>query len=178
MNGKDKLGKTFTQKIDVHKAVGSEISINKEPHKAYSGSGKEGLINGISGSNSRYGDKEWLGFWGDDIEITIEFNEPKDISNVKTRFHNGNGQWIYAPKEIELIYELEDGTKVRDVRKEELNKRDQVIVPISCDVPIPETLDIKVRSLTLIIPSYGVIPEGSQGAGNNAWTFIDEIIIE
>ena len=27
------------------------------------------------------------------------------------------------------------------------------------------------------IPNYGTIPEGKQGAGNKAWTFIDEIII-
>ena len=29
----------------------------------------------------------------------------------------------------------------------------------------------------LVIPNYGIIPEGKQGAGNKAWTFIDEIII-
>ena len=29
----------------------------------------------------------------------------------------------------------------------------------------------------LKIPNYGIIPEGKQGAGNKAWTFIDEIII-
>jgi hypothetical protein len=36
----------------------------------------------------------------------------------------------------------------------------------------------KTKSITLLIPSYGIIPDGDQGAGNNAWTFIDEIIIE
>jgi hexosaminidase len=28
------------------------------------------------------------------------------------------------------------------------------------------------------IPSYGIIPDGLQGAGNKAWTFIDEIVVE
>jgi hexosaminidase len=35
----------------------------------------------------------------------------------------------------------------------------------------------KINSLKFNIPNYGIIPEGKQGAGNKAWTFIDEIII-
>ena len=41
----------------------------------------------------------------------------------------------------------------------------------------PKHLDIKVKTIILKIPNYGIIPEGKQGAGNKAWTFIDEIII-
>ena len=177
LGGKNKIGKTFTQNIDFHKAVGKKININVEPHKAYSGSGKEGLINGISGSDSRYGDKEWLGFWGDDVEITIDFDEPIEINAIKTRFHNGNGQWIYAPKEIELIYLLEEGSKVIDLNRRQLQLRDNKILELDCEFPKPENLVIKVKTLTLKIPNYGIIPEGKQGAGNKAWTFIDEIIV-
>ncbi|MGK0421917.1 MAG: hexosaminidase [Polaribacter sp.] len=32
--------------------------------------------------------------------------------------------------------------------------------------------------LKITIPNYGIIPEGKQGAGHKAWTFIDEIIVE
>ena len=53
---------------------------------------------------------------------------------------------------------------------------------IATDDPIA-TFDLKfqhrtVNSLTLKIPNYGIIPQGKQGAGHKAWTFIDEIIIE
>jgi hexosaminidase len=34
-----------------------------------------------------------------------------------------------------------------------------------------------IRNIKITIPNYGIIPEGKQGAGNKAWTFIDEIII-
>ena len=33
----------------------------------------------------------------------------------------------------------------------------------------------KVKQIKLVIPNYGVIPDGLQGAGHKAWTFIDEI---
>ena len=52
------LGDIFNQKINLHKGVGTKISIDKEPHPAYNTGGKKALINGISGNNKRYGDKE------------------------------------------------------------------------------------------------------------------------
>ncbi len=94
----EQLGSIFSENINLHKAVGKKITIDKEPHKAFTGSGAEGLINGICGSDSRYGDKEWLGFWGEDIEITIDLGEEIEINSIETRFYNGNGQWIYAPR--------------------------------------------------------------------------------
>ena len=42
----------------------------------------------------------------------------------------------------------------------------------------PEDKNLKATELKIIIPSYGIIPEGKQGAGHKPWTFIDEIIIE
>jgi hexosaminidase len=41
-----------------------------------------------------------------------------------------------------------------------------------------DTKTYLTKQLILKIPSYGTIPDGLQGAGNKAWTFIDEIIIE
>ncbi len=162
-NGKQ-LSSIFSQSINLHKAVGKTITINKEPHKSYPGSGANGLVNGILGSDSRYGGKEWLGFWGDDIEITIDLGVETEINSIKTRFHNGNGQWIYAPTEIE--FEFENETK-------------HLKIPESKDnlVNIALYVKVKTRIITLKIANYGTIPEGKQGDGNKAWTFIDEIII-
>ncbi|MBT8244956.1 MAG: family 20 glycosylhydrolase [Winogradskyella sp.] len=170
-NAEEKLGKIFSQNINFHKAVGAKISIDKEPHKAYSGSGAEGLINGISGSVSRYGDKEWLGFWGEDIVVIIDFSTPKEISSISTRFHNGNGQWIYAPEEIGFSFKLqEDGRTINDIK----------LIKDSHDLIVDYAYKIEptvVTRIEIVIKNYGTIPEGKQGAGNKAWTFIDEIII-
>lgn len=163
-NTEEKLGKTFIQNINFHKAVGAKISIDKEPHKAYSGSGAKGLINGINGSDSRYGDKEWLGFWGEDIEITIDLGEEKEINSIETRFYNGNGQWIYAPKFVKI--EFDKGIIQLIVKPE-----DESIVNVI------HSTNTKTRFIKFKIPNYGTIPEGKQGAGNKAWTFIDEIIV-
>jgi len=161
---KEKLGNTFSETINLHKAVGNKISINVKPHKSYSGSGANGLVNGISGSDSRFGDKEWLGFWGDDIVITIDLGKETEIDSIKTRFHNGQGQWIYAPRQIEIEFD---------------NETETLNTPDSNDILVDVSLKKKqkTRFIKLIVPNFGMIPEGKQGSGNKAWTFIDEIII-
>ncbi|MDB2555296.1 family 20 glycosylhydrolase [Flavobacteriaceae bacterium] len=162
------LGAIFQQKINLHKGVGAKILIDKKPHPAYNAGGKNALINGISGNNKRYGDKEWLGFSGEDIEITIKFENPTNINSIATRFFNGNGQWIYAPKRVTL-YVNDDNSAY----SAEVSVTDDLTAKVA--VKFKNTM---VTSIRLKIPSFGIIPEGKQGAGHKPWTFIDEIIIE
>ena len=165
------LGAVFQQKINLHEGVGATIAIDKEPHPAYNAGGKGALINGISGNNKRYGDKEWLGFSGEDIIVTIEFDNPKNIKTISTRFYNGKGQWIYAPNEIGFSFYLEDGKTVNDISI--LEEKNNLLVNYSYELK-----STAVKKLDIIVKNYGTIPEGKQGAGHKAWTFIDEIIIE
>lgn len=169
-NNKD-LSQVFKQKINAHKAFGGNVLLSKKPHKTYSAGGKEALINGISGNNNRYGDKEWLGFSGEDVVIMIDLGEFKTINSVATRFHNGNGQWIYAPKKINLYFDMGNG---REISFDNFFKpNDSLLVNFKVNLT-----NIKARRLRITVPNYGVIPDGKQGAGHKAWTFIDEIIIE
>ena len=172
----EQLGTIFEQRINLHKAVGKQISLNILPNEAYNSGGKQALINGVSGNNKRYGDKEWLGFSGDDVEIIIAFDTPTEINKISTRFYNGNGQWIYAPKEINIQLDLENG-KIAFF-KNKLTKNDSILVNFSFIFTKLNPNKEKINSIKLTIPNYGIIPEGKQGAGHKAWTFIDEIIIE
>ena len=172
----EQLGTIFEQRINLHKAVGKQISLNILPNEAYNSGGKQALINGASGNNKRYGDKEWLGFSGDDVEIIIAFDTPTEINKISTRFYNGNGQWIYAPKEINIQLDLENG-KIAFF-KNKLTKNDSILVNFSFIFTKLNPNKEKINSIKLTIPNYGIIPEGKQGAGHKAWTFIDEIIIE
>ena len=175
---KKKLGNYFEEEINLHKAIGQKISLKVPPNEAYNAGGKQALINGISGNNKRYGDKEWLGFSGEDLEITIEFNKLTKIKSISTRFYNGNGQWIYAPKEIGLQLQLENGKVISS--KKIIERKDSLLVDFRLNVSqfYPKDKILKTKKLKITIPNYGIIPEGKQGAGHKAWTFIDEIIVE
>ncbi|MEZ4796445.1 MAG: family 20 glycosylhydrolase [Flavobacteriaceae bacterium] len=172
----EKLGTTFSQDMNLHKAVGKKITINKEPHKSYPGSGAKGLVNGISGSDSRYGDKEWLGFWGEDIEIIIDLGEEMEVNCITTRFYDGNGQWIYCPESIQVGMLDKNKKDIYGMVEQLIEPNiDKCVINSWCDNN--EKNPIKGRYVKLKIENYGTIPEGKQGAGNKAWTFIDEIIV-
>jgi len=179
--GEQPLSKVFTQNINYHKGLDANIMIDKVPHEAYSGSGSEGLINGISGSDKRYGDKEWLGFWGEDIEITIEFDKPTKINSIQSRLYNSPSQWIYSPDIYDYLVLQEpnefwqDTTRILGFPEMTVNPKFKLL-NIQFD-GIESHLYTETRKIILSIPNYGIIPEGKQGVGNKAWTFIDEIII-
>mgnify|MGYP003683024449 CR=1 FL=1 len=167
-----KLGRDFMLVYNDHKAVGATITLKPKAHKAYAGSGKAGLVNGISGSDTRYGDKEWLGFWGKDVTITIDLEKPTKISSISTRFYNANGQWIYAPKEIGISYvNEEDGRTLHQINQ--IQQTDATLIPHTFQIE-----EITTQHIEIHIPNYGTIPDGMQGAGNKAWTFLDEIVVK
>ncbi len=170
----EKLGRDFSEEIKYHKAITAKITLNVPPNPAYAAGGKEALINGISGSDKRYGDKEWSGFWGDDLEITIDLGKDTEIHSLETRFFNSPGVWIYSPKELSVSCKSSDGKEFaysKEIKVEDSNKIDVL-------VNLAENKSFKTRYIKLKIPNYGMIPDGLQGAGHKAWTFIDEIIIK
>lgn len=172
-NGKP-ISPMFTEDIKLHKAVGSIIHLDVQPSKAYSGSGPKGLINGIAGSDTRFGDKEWIGFWGEDVEIIIDLKKTKAIQTINTRFFKANGQWIYLPKEVQV--ELLD-VKGNSISDEKINLLfDDLETKMTANARV-ELDGFQAKFIKLHVKNYGVIPDGRQGAGHKAWTFIDEIYI-
>jgi hexosaminidase len=168
----NQVSSVHQNRINLHKAVGKNITLSVEPNESYNAGGKQALINGISGSNKRYGDKEWLGFFGDDVTITIDLDTLTTISSIKTRFYNGNGQWIYAPKKIKIDFSSDCNVKEKPDFIA-IKNRDSLMVNVNIKFK-----DVKASKVFIEIPNYGIIPEGRQGGGFRAWTFIDEILIE
>ncbi|MGC1631382.1 MAG: family 20 glycosylhydrolase [Gelidibacter sp.] len=165
-NSEKQMGSTFTQPIIYHKALGKKISLNVEPSKTYAGSGIQGLVNGISGSDTRINDKEWLGFDGVDLVINIDLGEEMDVNSIETRFYEAPWQWIYAPKFIEVAL---DNQVVNS--KTEIPERDALHANVKVEV------NQTTRYIYLKIPNSHLIPKGKPGAEHKPWTFIDEIII-
>lgn len=166
------LSSVYEQKIKMHKAVGKQIELSVVPSKVYSGSGAEGLINGIQGSDTRFGDAEWLGFWGDDLIIKIDLGKEIEVNTVKTRFYDAIGQWIYAPSKVDI--------KFLDSEKNSLSTQEATLTDGGKNLKNVEVKNIhlKVRYIHLNIKNFGLIPDGAQGAGHKAWLFVDEVFVE
>ncbi|MFT4666926.1 MAG: hexosaminidase [Gammaproteobacteria bacterium] len=156
----------------LHKATAKNINLTNAPHPSYNMGGAAAMVNGIVGSDERYGDGEWLGWSGEDFEATIDLGKTQDINKISLRFYNGNGQWIYLPKKV-TISSSSDGKNFTDILTKKLqNTSSKKVVDLNLNFPKTNTQHLKIRA-----ERYGVIEDGKQGAGHEAWLFVDEIVV-
>ncbi len=151
-------------------ATQADISVIPLPSEHYSGQGEHSLINGIFGSDTKYGGKEWLGFYNKDVEIQLDYDAPIDISNIQLRFFNGQGQWIYLPKNIK-IFRNDQNQPSLIYESSQLKIHDNIGQLI-----FKQTIK-NCQGLIIKVENFGKIPEGRQGGGHPSWLFIDEIMI-
>lgn len=169
------LSDTFSETLHFHKGVKGQIHLKSEPQPAYATGGKNALINGIFGSDTRYGDSEWLGFLEDHLAIEIELPEEQLIDHIDMRFYHAPGQWIYAPKIVAARVTLENNETVANKFSPILEEDSNTAIT---RITFTEGEKVIAKKILLLINCFGNIPEGAQGEGNTAWTFIDEIVIE
>jgi hexosaminidase len=165
-------GKKWSEKVQLHKAAGKSIQLSVNPHPKYGGEGHSSIINGVTGSNERYGDSEWLGFSGDDVQIIIDLENTTTIDSIQFRFFNGEGQWIYLPSSV-ACWISEDGDHYNLLGKTtEIRTAGKIAQPA-----IHVNGKKSGRFIKIKVSNYGVIPDGKQGAGHQSWLFIDEIFV-
>ncbi|MBI1226547.1 MAG: family 20 glycosylhydrolase [Bacteroidetes bacterium] len=166
------IGSPASVKFNLHKATNKVIKLAEQPAEKYSGNGPGSVINGVMGSDERYGGPEWLGFEGKDFEATLHYGEPWEFSKLRLRFYNGKGQWVYPPKEV-IISVSDDGKTFKEAGRASVPDGDAKVIEVAVPLNIHKGLDMKVE-----VKRFGVIPTGQQGAGHEAWLFVDEIVVE
>ena len=159
----------------LHAALGSVSSVVPAPHSSYNAGGIAALTNGKRGDNNRYGDSEWLGFWGEDVTIELDLKQAAQARQLKMRFYHGPGQWIYAPRSLGLTLIYNDGSKQNLALAIESPTQNG---PYAQNWTLPDPAGKTLTSCIINVMPYGTIPQGAQGAGQVSWTFIDEIILE
>ena len=151
------------------------IKINSKYNPQYHAGGDEGLIDGIFGSeNWRKGD--WQGYQGQDFEAIIDLQEVKKVKSIDLRFLQDSRSWIMQPKEIECL-----------VSTDSIDFRPLIVFEGS---PTTEEIQIenyfyelyksepKWRYLKIKAKNFGKLPKWHQGAGGEAYIFIDEITLK
>ncbi len=161
-------GRENTISFTPHLLNNARLEVKNPPSPSYKGAHSTVLINGIDGSDEKYGGDEWQGFSGIDFEGEVTLPEITRINNISFRFFKGEGQWIYLPSKVSV-----DGSTDGENFTNLATTKD-----ISTDKKIAEVdfnLDSMVKYLRIVIENHGIIAEGKQGGGHKAWLFIDEI---
>jgi len=167
------IGRPASITYEDHLAVGQSMKLKHAPHPKYNGEHPEVILNGVVGSDERFGDSEWIGLEGDDFEAEISWDKPVAPSSLQLRFFHSPGQWIYAPGEVHFYgwsRQTQEWTKLASAN---IESRDDKVWSVT--IPLPKGK--KSTRFRLEIPNYGEIPEGAQGAGHRAWLFVDEVRI-
>ncbi|MCQ2318096.1 MAG: family 20 glycosylhydrolase [Bacteroidales bacterium] len=164
-------GKMFETNFDFSKASMKPITLKKQPDKNYTFDGANVLIDGLRGT-SNYRSGRWLGFFGENIDATIDLMEETEISKVKFNNNINMNDWIFNAKSVRVLVSS-DGKSFSEV-----SRKDFKMLPKDYDQPIHavevEFPAAKARYVEVIIKPFDC-PKGHSGYGYPAWVFVDEI---
>jgi hexosaminidase len=162
------------QTIYIHKGIDKKIIYVDSPSPKYPGTGNETLLDGICGSEN-FSDGKWQGFEGNNFDVIIDLGKPVDVTRVSIDFLQNAASWIFMPKDVEISVST-DGIKY---------------IPITIDNDIPAKTakpvikqfaasfnKAEVKFVHVKAVNIGVCPPWHPGAGEKAWLFSDEIIIQ
>jgi len=162
-------------KIIKHLATGKKLSYSNKYHERYTGGGDQGLVNSIFGSKD-FKDGNWQGFWGKDLEVVIDLGATVKVSSVRTNCLQVVNSWIVLPRQLK-VFVSEDGVAFKEVASIE----NEVPAGISKEIIHEFCSQFKTaeaKYIKVFAENYGPLPDWHLSAGEDAWLFVDEIIVE
>jgi hexosaminidase len=158
-----------------HKALLKPVTLTRPPDSRYPGRSAYALTDGMSGSLA-WADGEWLGFLRDDVEATVDLGSMTELKAIGCGFLQATGPFIFFPTSV--IYEVSsDGKTFVEVARVE-RPVDQEAQKASSETFRREVKDVSGRYVRIRAKSVGSVPPGHHGAGEPAWLFVDEIVVE
>jgi predicted alpha-1,2-mannosidase len=156
------------------------INIKSIYNPQYHAGGPEGLLDGILGTeNWRKGD--WQGYQSQDFEAVVDLKEVKELYSFKANFLQDSRSWILMPTYLEFFISTDNvnftSVGSLDIAKySEIDPKDENSFTREFGV----LLDKKktARYVKVIAKNFGKLPEWHQGAGGDAFIFVDEILVK
>ena len=151
------------------------IDIKSEYNPQYHAGGKDALLDGING-NENWRKGEWQGYQGQDFECVIDLKTAREISSVNSNYLQDTRAWIVMPTKV-AYYISEDNINFTNVGtvQNTIDPKEYETVIKSFELKFKSQ---KVRYVKVIAENFGILPEWHQGAGFDAYIFIDEITIK
>jgi hexosaminidase len=161
-----------------HKAIGRLFKLNSAYSKynpAYSGGGDNALVDGVTGSDN-FADGCWQGYQGQDLDLILDLGSRTDIKKFNISCIQNSYSWILMPSKVQL-YSSDDGISFALLKEIENNvdpkKEGAIISNFKADFN-----NVSLRYLKVICKYPGDLPAWHHAAGNQAFIFADEIVVE
>lgn len=169
-----------------HLARGRPVFADPPASSPYSAAGDAGLTDGIRGSIDRRGG-HWQGYRAESMAIRVDLGAAADVTSVKLGFLQHPASGVYVPRSLEVAASR-DG--------QEFGPAVSWTAPAAASAgargqPVANTVEpgagrryadvpfvfAGARFLRVRITGLGTIPRGWPGAGETAWTYVDEVIV-
>ncbi|GHB86912.1 glycoside hydrolase family 20 protein [Persicitalea jodogahamensis] len=111
------IGPVAALPVDFHKAFGKPITYGIRYTNSYPAQGDGTLVNGNRGSFT-YGDQQWLGFEGIDMDVTIDLEKVQPLQEVQIGLMQLTGPGVYMPRYVEVSLSQDGKTFSAPVRVE------------------------------------------------------------
>jgi hypothetical protein len=152
------------------------INIKSKYNPQYHAGGPDGLLDGILGTeNWRKGD--WQGYQSQDFEAFVDLQEAKDITEISARFLQDQRSWIVMPTKVEYFIS-EDNVNFMYFGSVNNTLDPKIEENIILNFTANGTKSKKARYVKVVAKNFGKLPEWHQGAGGDAFIFVDEILIK
>jgi hexosaminidase len=101
--GTGKMGPVTAHQTAYHQAVGAKVSYHQPYSDHYIAQREYTLVNGQTGSFA-YGDAQWQGFEGSDMDITVELKQLTEIKKIAINFMQLTGPGVYMPHHVDYSW--------------------------------------------------------------------------
>lgn len=151
------------------------IDIASTYNPQYHAGGPQGLLDGIRGNaNWRKGD--WQGYQGQDLEAVVDMKKNRKLSQIGISFLQDSRSWILMPKKVEFWVSKDgvDFVPAGSIQPDDDPKRETGFTKeFTVKAPKGNYRYVKVKA-----QNFGTLPQWHQGAGGDAFIFVDEILLQ
>lgn len=161
-------------KVIIVKGIDTAV-LTAAASEKYPGRGVAGLFDGDKGT-ADYTDEAWMGFEMTDFEATVDFGKKRDITRIGLQVLQQPSNWIFLPTTAKF-YSSDDGknwnllAEIETANIDDIRQNGPVLLSRSIGLVV-------TRYLRVSAGNTGVCPEGHPGAGQKAWLFVSEIVLE
>ncbi len=164
-------GKVFKTDFEFSEASMKPITLKDQPHRNYAFDGAQTLIDGLHGG-SNYRSGRWIGWYGKNLDATIDLQEVTEINKVKFNLLINMKDWIFNAKSVKVLAS-DNGKDFQEIAKQDFD-----LLPANYESSlylVDITFEpVNTRYVEIIVEPYDC-PEGHSGYGYPAWIFVDEI---
>lgn len=165
----------LTEKIAFSKSTSKPTKANQPVNKQYQYNGVTTLTDGLKG-NGNYKTGRWIAFYRNDMDVTIDLQQPTEISSVAFTTCVEKGDWVFDARGF-TVETSDDGDNFTTVASEEYPAMKETDRNGLYEHKLTFT-PVQARYVRVIAPSEKSMPQWHGGRGNQSFLFVDEITIE